>query len=351
MMNGTQILAIPLSEPERLFQSPTGLRAEYLAMVRQWHPDHCHESVTGDEASQVTAHINALYDAACEAVKRGIWHPRGGGEMLIRGKDERTRVIKFRAKRGFEIGDVLIGTEMIHYMIPKEHDGLVLAGLRAIGGIRYPTPEFRTSLEPHLPNVVKHFETLDAGTHVISIRKSANDVTVADLTAHLGGRIDPKHAAWLVSGMLNLLSFLSVSKMTVNGLTPDTVWVNPLRHTVSFLGGWWYGAEAGKQISHLPPFCHRLAPGSMIKGKRANAILDLECARAIGRFALGDVTGGSFRLRDDIPAPITEFLRSPSHGNPIAEYEGWYKSLETAYGPRRYHELKVTGNEVYPRKD
>ena len=34
------ILAVPLSDPERLFSSPGDARAEYRALAMRWHPDH-----------------------------------------------------------------------------------------------------------------------------------------------------------------------------------------------------------------------------------------------------------------------------------------------------------------------
>lgn len=344
-MNGASILAIPLTEPERLFVSPAELRAEYLALLKRWHPDHCLEPVTAEEATQVTAHITALYTAAVDLAKRGIWVGRRGGEMFLTEKTGRTHLVKYRVRRPFEIGEMLVGRQVITYLIPREHEALVLAGLRCIGSIKYPAPAFE-GMKSQVPEVIRNFETADM--YVIAIRKDINDVTVADLLEHAGGKIDPRHTAWIVSGLLNLLSFLSMSRLTVNGLTPATVWVNTLRHRVSFLGGWWYGAERGKAISHLPPFAYSFAPRDLIKTKIASPILDIECARAIGRFALGDVSGGSFRLRDDIPAAITQFLRSPSKPDAIAEYESWYSSLHDAYGPRQFHKWEVKGDEVYP---
>lgn len=349
-MNGASILAIPLSEPERLFISPIELKSEYHTLMKHWHPDNCLEPVTTEEATLIAAHITALYQSAVDIVKRGIWHARRGGEMFLTSKEGRTHLVKYRARRAFEIGEVLISRHVITYLIPREHEALVIAGLRTIGSIKYPAPAFQT-MESQVPRVIRNFETPDM--YVIAVQKDINDIAVADLLEYMGGRIDPRHAAWIVSGMLNLLSFLSMSRLTVNGLTPATVWANPIRHRVSFLGGWWYGAERGKPITHLPPFAHSYAGRDLLREKRATPILDIECARAIGRFALGDVSGGSFRLRSDIPDAIAQFLRSPSRADAIAEYESWYNSLHDSYGPRQFHKCDITGDQVYPetRKD
>jgi hypothetical protein len=344
-MNGASILSIPLDEPERLFVSPAELRTEYIALLKHWHPDTCLEPVTVEEAAGITAHITALYSAAQTLIRSGVWRARRGGEMFLTGKDGKTRQIKFRVRRPFEIGEMLIGRQVITYMIPRTHEALVLAGLKAIGSIKYPSSFL--SMRSQFPDVIGNFETAD--DYVIVVRKDINDVTVADLLAHLGGRIDPRHAAWIVSGLLNNLSFLGrVNGMAHNGLSPSTVWVNTIRHKVSFLGGFWYSAEIGRAITHLPPFSHTYAGRELLKTKKASPILDIECARAIGRFAMGDVSGGSFRLRDDIPAAITQFLRSPSRPNAVAEYESWYSALHDAYGVRQFHRWEVFGDDVYP---
>jgi hypothetical protein len=336
-MNAAAILSIPETEPERLFTDPAKVGAEHLALRKRWHPD------AGGDA-KVFAHIEALRRAAEQKAHKGLWQPPGMLDITDRyGKRVQ---IKYRARRPFELGEMFIGMGLVTYIIPRAHEALVLNGLQQIGKMRYPTETFRKSLEPHLPKVERAFET--ATDWVICIRKRPDEVLLADLIAYLGGRIDPKHTAWIISSLLNLTCFLDVSDMTLNSMSVSTVFVSPQKHSVSLYGGWWYAAGAGKLLTHLPPETAPLASSRLRAHKVASSDLDLQSIKAIGRACLGDPTGGGLRGRADVPSPFTQFLQLPAAKSAFAEYERWPKVLEDSFGPRRYHELKITGEDVYP---
>lgn len=339
-MNAAAILAIPLDQPERLFRAKERVNAEYRELAKFWHPD----LNKTDEAGDVFAHIGRLKDAALARAAKGIWTPPGRIEITDRyGK---RFWIKYRARRKFEMGEMLIGMGIITFIIPRAHEELVLNGLQQIGRIRYPSKDFQKSLERYMPKVERAFETKD--DWVVCIRKEPHEVLLADLIAHLGGRIDPKHTAWIISSLLNLACFLEVSNMTLNAISPSTAFVSPQKHAVSLYGGWWYAQKGGGLLTHLPQETLSLASPRLKALKIAQHELDLSSIKAIGRACLGDLAGGSLRVRSDIPSALSQFLLLPPAKTALAEYEGWPKVLEDSFGPRRYHELKITGDDVYP---
>lgn len=333
------ILAIPDGEPERLFKNKDRVKSEYFDLLKFWHPDRNPAA----EAAEVSLRINLLYKEALKKIENNIWNPPG--MLILSGTDGKTRTIKYVAKRSFELGEVFLGDKLLSYVIPRTHENLVLAGLRAIGTIRYPNEEFRKSLEEYFPKVEHYFETKDFV--VIILRKKSNEIILSDLIKHLGGKLDPKHAAWVVSRLFNLASFLQVTQMTCNGITPDTVLVDPRRHSASLLGGWWYGVPFGKDVSTLPPDVFKLASRKFLAVKKADPILDLDSIRNIGRVCLGDGTGNSFRTNKDIPAPMSSFLQLPSSSSAVDEYEKWMEVLHKSFGPRKFVELSIDSKDVY----
>ena len=82
--------------------------------------------------------------------------------------------------------------------------------------------------------------------------------------------------------------------------------------------------------------------------KIAQHEFDLNCIKAVGRACLGDLSGGALRGNPEIPAPLAQFLLLPAAKSAMEEYMDWPKVLEASFGPRRFHELKVTGDDVYP---
>lgn len=339
-MSAAFILAIPMDEPERLFKNKNHLRQEYLILLKTWHPDINKDPL----AAKVAAHIQALYEKAQEKLTAKIWNPPG--LLQLTGRDGRVRTIKYRVKRSFELGEMYVGDTIVTFAIKRCFENLAIAGLRAIGTIRYPNETFRKSLEQYVPKVEHFFETGDY--ILVCCRKRKDEILLSDLIEHLGGKIDPKHVAWIMSCLFNLASFLQITDLTVNGITPQTVFVSTPTHSLSILGGWWYGAEKGKPLASLPPDVYKLAPRKLLISKQATPSLDLECMRACGRAALGDVTGNSFRMRNDIPKPMAEFLQLPSGSDAVKEYDSWMKVLEDSFGPRKFVKLEVTSDMVYP---
>lgn len=339
-MSAAAILAIPLDQPERLFRLKDGIAEHYRELAKAWHPDINRDP----QAAHVFAYIGRLRDEALKRAAGGLWSPPGVLDVTDRyGKRFQ---IKYRARRKFEMGEMLIGMGILVFIIPRAHEQLVLNGVGQIGRLRYPSKDFQKSLERYMPKVERAFETKDSW--VVCIRKEHHEVLLADLIAHLGGRIEPKHVAWIISSLLNLACYLQVSNMTLNALSPSTVFVSPQKHAVSLYGGWWYAQKGGGLLTHLPPATLSLASPRLKALKIAQHELDLASIKAIGRACLGDLAGGSLRTRPDIPSALSQFLLLPPAKSALAEYDSWPKVLEDSFGPRRYHELKITGDDVYP---
>lgn len=150
--------------------------------------------------------------------------------------------------------------------------------------------------------------------------------------------------AWIVSSLLNLTCFYEIIGLCHNGLSVDTVFISPAKHTAFPAGGWWYAKKAGDTIKFLPPGSHALAPRDMLRTKTADHRLDLEAIRAIARTCLGNATGGSLSM---LPKPFASFLRLPASKSPLQDYQNWETVLTDSYGPRRYLKLDITAATIY----
>lgn len=340
-LTADHILAIPLTEPERLFSAPEAAKAEHRELVRHWHPDLNRAPL----AAKVAAHVNALYEAAAAMIARGKW--QRPNEIELVGTDGKPRRIKYRKRHTFELGEMLIGARILAFIVDRRHEDFLIDGLRMIGSIRFPTNQMRTDLEKYFPKVEKHFDTADHSVIVLS--KTDDVVLLRDLIAQQGGKLDPRHACWVISSLLNLACFLEITGRTHNGLTPDTVFVSPKYHTALLLGGWWYAADVGKPIRALPPAVHKLASRGFLAAKKADHSLDLASIRAIGRACLGDEAGSGFRGRTDVPKPLADWLLLPGPKSAIKDYTIWPKVRTDSFGPRKFVPLTVSFDDVYPK--
>lgn len=332
-LTAEQILA--LTEPERLYPNDAvAAKDRFKALAMDWHPDRNKHTL----ASKVMSHIGELYQKALERIEAGTWSEPGVFSFVGDGK---VRRIRYSAQHDFELGRMFIGNKLATFLVGNKHEDLVLRGLRAVGSIRYPDKKWKTDMEPFFPKVEKICAAPAHNAQAIIVKKDEDAILLKDLIKHLGGEIDPKHVAWIISSLLNLCAFLSVTGVSHNGLSPDTVFVSPKNHSGFLLGGWWYSAEFGKPLRTVPRYTFDLMTSVERSLKVAGPRLDLECVKAIGRDCIG------LKALNSLPKPYIEFLKLPASSKPIDEYEQWVKVLKDSYGARRFIKLDVTPSAVY----
>jgi len=174
------------------------------------------------------------------------------------------------------------------------------------------------------------------------VRKAPDLVRLQDLLDHLGGRLDPRHVAWVVSTLLNLACYLGWAELTHNALSLDTYFVSPPGHRGALLGGWWYAKPAGARPDALPAPTALCCPPDILREKRADGRTDLELVRAIGRALLGDAAA---------PPLLLEWLRPPTAGDPVADYRRWSETvLPASFGTGRIAQLDIAASDLYQEK-
>lgn len=332
-MTADEILTIPLSDPGRLFsRDQVKRKSQYHDLARRWHPD-------AGGTSEVFAHIGALVAQA----DAGMW---GGGKVErftdLTGK---TFELKFMADHAFELGRVFIGHKMLAWLLKPEHDGLLMRGLAAIGGVRFSELKLTTQYLQFAPAVGK-VVSVNGGTFVV-MRKSLDVGNLADIVAFAGGALPPKHVAWIVSRLLELCCLYEIAGITHNGMTPASVFVSPAKHSAFPLGGWWYSVKHRGELKHLPPEVYAVAPTDAVVSKIADPRIDLMSVRAIARYCLGDPSGSRLTTMADVPKPFADWLRLPSERTPVRDYAGWERVLAKAWGKRAFVKLEIDPEKIY----
>lgn len=51
--------------------------------------------------------------------------------------------------------------------------------------------------------------------------------------------------------------------------------------------------------------------------------------------------------RKDIPKPMVSWVRAPSGPEAISEYDGWYQTLKTCFGKRKFIKFDVDVDDIY----
>jgi len=339
-MTASQILAIPSNRPEAIFTgNAAAVRASFAALVKRWHPDHNDGS---REATEAFNKIVALHEKA--KLRLGAGSAAATETLRVKDSMGRSFDLTCKVRRPFELGELTVSHTKIGFVVDRPRRDLFENGIATLRSVRYPDAKVRVQMERFFPAPKGIYETSEAMVAVFD--KTEDIVVLSDLIAHMGGALPPKHAAWVISGLLNLCCFLEVSGLTNNAISPETVLVSPTHHT-AFTLSWWYAARTGHRLTLLPPSTFDLVPASMARDKRASIRLDLESVRAVGLACLGDRTGASLAGRTDVPSSISTWLRLPPAASAIDDYRCWSEKALPGFGPRRFLKLGITSRDIY----
>jgi hypothetical protein len=341
-LSADALLAIPEHRPERLFEgSADDVKQAWRLLTMLWHPDR-----NGDpKAHAVFQHVQRLHAKAQEQIGRGA---RAGGTVLrLTALDGKVYEINHLRRHPFELGETLVAGGVVAFVIERAHADLVQNAERAIKNLCYADERMRTQIASQLPAwpFAGAFQTADA--YVVVMRKQSG-MLLRDVLDHLGGRLDARHVAWIVSSLLNLCCYFQHAGIVHNALSPDTCFIAPLEHRVAVLGGWWYAARIGERMLAAPAATLAWAPHDLAQHRHADLRTDLELVRAIGRELLGDVSGMRLAHAGAAPAAMIDWLRLPALDDPIEEYRTWRTQvLHDSFGARRFVELPLTQSDIY----
>jgi len=337
------LLAIPEDRPERLFRGGIeDVKKAYRLLAMKWHPDRSADA----GALAVFQHIGRMFDQAEQRIARGDWPCSRA--VRFAAVDGKTWEINYVRRHRFELGSMYVAANVVAFEVDAAHADLVGGAERTIRDLRYADASMRAQIARHLPAFpfAGAFQTETA--YLVVMRKTPELLLLHDVLEHFGGRMDPRHVAWVVSSLLNLCCYFQYAGITHNALSPDTCFISPLEHSVAVLGGWWYAARSGERMAAAPARTLEWAPHDLLDTRQADVRTDLELVRAIGRELLGDIRGMRLARESGARAAMIDWLRLPASNDPIEEYRTWRTQvLHDSFGARRFAVMPLTQSDIY----
>ncbi|GJD90958.1 hypothetical protein BHAOGJBA_4502 [Methylobacterium hispanicum] len=329
-----EILAVPKEWPERLFSAAATVDTEWRGLAKRWHPDR---NPRDPQAGPVFRHLCDLHREAERRIGGGVW--RTPGMVRFESLDGRVFSMRYRRCRSMAIGDLYAGRTNIVFAVERDHADLFENARRTLTALRYADGAMEAEFSRNVPRVVESFETADR--LVMAVTVSADLVLLDDLAAHFEGALEPRAAAWIVSGLSNIACWLAWSGLAHGAICPDTVMVSPRHHSVVLAGGWFHSVPFGAALLPSPEFAVRHGRAAVGHDKKATPRLDLELVRAVGRAALGDPDGSRLLTDPAVPRPMAEWLVLPPADDAFEDYRSWERAREASFGARRFVEMDV----------
>jgi hypothetical protein len=328
---------LAMTKRGQLFPSDdAGSKTLYRVLLNRWHPD----TNKDPQARAVFTHITDLYNRAAP-----------GGATALRLKDGRTIKLRVLREHAFELGRCFVTPTSVLYLIDEAHRALYDAGMTAIRGLTYASDKMRAEFERYFPAAIAFTEFETEQGPLVAFRKDPGVLRLDDLLAHVGGKLDARHAAWVMTRLTNIASYLKWAKLAHGAIDLSTCFVSPEHHTVLLLGGWWYARPFGATLSHLPASSAALRRAVLspkeIADKAASHRLDLELVRALGRTVLGHTGTAALALDPAVPKPMARWLLSPTGGDAWADFKSWEAARDAAFPVRQFVHLEVSARDVY----
>lgn len=208
------------------------------------------------------------------------------------------------------------------------------------------------SVSPNLTASVDHYNRfqqlrLDADTHFKKYlpkecHKQANGTyrfVFEKRAIPLSGlQLPQEHVNWVLNRLLEYTAYLSQSGFVHGGLNPESVFIVPETHGIQVVS-FYHLARKDRRIHTVSGRYMNWYPAKVVKTKVAMPVTDLECAKRIAAYLLGDASGNAVKFRKTHNQDFINFLLT-QHDDAY-ECLTQYQQLLRANFKSRFHSLTI----------
>lgn len=262
---------------------------------------------------------------------------------MIRFKDSLDAYLaKVSKLHKIELGEMFINRDSVVFSLDKQHKDFFDNAVKSINAFKYANSKMKDEFSKYLPSIVKTFE--EDNKLVMIVKKNEDLILLKDVFDFFKGKMDPKHVAWILSSLHNLVCYFNYSKFSHNDIAMNTYFISPALHDGALLGGWWYATEFGKKMIGVPGRTYNLLSSSAKNNKGGDIRTDLDLIRAVGRELLGDPEG----VDVEAPDAMKDWLRCETTGDALKDYSTWMNDVITAsFGGRFFTKMDLDSSEIY----
>jgi hypothetical protein len=320
-LTAAEIMRLGVSDAALLFPGDADMIGRrYRRLAQLWHPDHN----SAPEAASVFAHVAELHAAARRALKGPT-----DRERHFRTRDGRVR-FAWLTRHVAECGEVLVGNRHVVHIVPPEAEDLA----RAAAGRTFPFAHeaMREQFEPLLPRRVALLETEQGIVFVHA--KAPDQVLLADLLKL--GPVEPRHAAWMVTRLMNLACYLQWAGIVHGAIDRHCVLISPRHHRICLTGPFLCAVAVNARPGALPERTLDELARLEAPGATCDSGVDPALIRLTIREALGDPAGTRLAVDRAFPDPFALWLLMPGVDGAQADFRAWEQARDAAFGPRRF---------------
>lgn len=191
--------------------------------------------------------------------------------------------------------------------------------------------QLRSDADIHFKKYLpKECRALADGTYRLFFEKRAIPLS--------GLQLPQEHVNWVLNRLLEYIAYLSQSGFVHGGLNPESVFIVPENHGIQVVS-FYHLARKDRRIHTVSGRYMNWYPAQILKTKTASPVTDLECAKRIAAYLLGDVSGNAVKFRKTHNEDFINFLLT-RHDNAYQCLTQYQQLLRKNF-KTRFHSLTI----------
>jgi len=147
-----------------------------------------------------------------------------------------------------------------------------------------------------------------------------------------------EHVNWILSRMLEFNVFLHTNNIVHGGYNLNSVFITPEDHGIQIVS-FYHATLAGHKMQSVSGHYRMWYPAELFVSKKATYDIDLELAKRIAAYLLGDRSGIGTALKKTHNREFINFLLT-RHDDPVEAFKQ-YRELLTKNFKKKFHVLNI----------
>lgn len=152
-------------------------------------------------------------------------------------------------------------------------------------------------------------------------------------------QLPQEHVNWILSRLLEFSAWLNQEGYCHAGINPDSIFVVPETHGI-ICTSFYHLTKVGNNLSTISAKHKHWYPAHLFTSKTATPDIDLELAKRLAIYLLGDKSGNGVLLKKTHNEEFIDFLIK-HHSDPYDTYQVYRSLLKKLFGPAKFHPLEL----------
>lgn len=148
------------------------------------------------------------------------------------------------------------------------------------------------------------------------------------------GTLPQEHVNWILSRILEYGAYLYQRGIVHCGFTPESIYIEPANHGIRIVS-YYHMKTIGDRLTTVSGRFMNFYPDKVIKNKVADPLIDVELAKSIAIWLLGDKSGIGNSLRKTHSLPFLDFISHP-HETAEEAFIDYRKMLKSNFESKFY---------------